>query len=135
VQMGEEVEISLVAYPGERFAGHVSRIADTVDPQTRTVKVQAEIANREGRLRPEMYGTIHHVEATAPTVVVPFAAVVQDENAALVFVESSPGRFEPRPVTLGKRAGADVRVVDGLTPGQTVAVDGVMLLEGLLKSS
>ncbi len=42
VQVGERVEINLVAYPGETFEGRVSRIADTVDPQTRTVKVQAE---------------------------------------------------------------------------------------------
>ena len=46
VQVGERVEISLVAYPGETFEGRVSRIADTVDPQTRTVKVQAEMDKR-----------------------------------------------------------------------------------------
>jgi len=41
ITAGERVEIALVAYPGEVFDGRVSRIADTVDPQTRTVKVQA----------------------------------------------------------------------------------------------
>ena len=82
VQLGEHVEINLVAYPGEIFEGKVSRIADTVDPQTRTVKVQAEVDNRHGRFRPEMYGSIHHVESTAPMTVIPFAAVVQDGNRA-----------------------------------------------------
>ncbi len=135
VQRGEEIAVSLVAYPGEVFTGHVSRIADTVDPQSRTVKVQAEMDNRDGRLRPEMYGSIHHVESTAPTTVVPVGAVVQQADASIVFVETAPGRFEPRTVTLGKRAAADVRVTNGLEPGELVAVDGVMLLQGLLKRS
>jgi cobalt-zinc-cadmium efflux system membrane fusion protein len=133
VQRGEQIEINLVAYPGEVFAGHVARIADTVDPQTRTVKVQAEMDNRDGRLRPEMYGTIHHVESTARTTVVPIGAVVQNENESVVFVETAPGRFEQRTVTLGKRAGNVVRVASGVKAGEIVAVDGVMLLKGLVK--
>ena len=133
VQRGEQVEINLVAYPGEVFVGHVARIADTVDPQTRTVKVQAELENGDGRFRPEMYGTIHHVESTAQTVVVPVGAVVQNDNESVVFVETAPGRFEQRRVTIGKRAGDVVRVVSGVTAGEIVAVDGVVLLKGLVK--
>ncbi len=133
VQTGERVEINLVAYPGEKFEGRVSRIADTVDPQTRTVKVQAEMDNREGRFRPEMYGSIHHVESTAPMTVIPYAAVVQDGNRAVVFVEQTPGQFQERTVSIGKRAGDVVRVVSGVKPGDAVVVDGVMLLKGLLK--
>jgi cobalt-zinc-cadmium efflux system membrane fusion protein len=133
VQLGERVEISLVAYPGEQFDGRVSRIADTVDPQTRTVKVQAEMDNRDGRFRPEMYGSIHHVESTATMTVIPFAAVVQDGDHAVVFVEQSPGHFQERRVSIGKRAGDVVRVVSGVKPGDSVVVDGVMLLKGLLK--
>ena len=133
VQMGERVEITLVAYPGEVFNGTVSRIADTVDPQTRTVKVQAELDNRSGRFRPEMFGSIHHVESTTAMTVVPAAAVVQDGPRALVFVETAPGRFEQRTVSVGKRAGDLVRVIDGVRAGDVVAVDGVMLLKGLLR--
>lgn len=133
VQIGERVEISLVAYPGELFEGHVSRIADTVDPQTRTVKVQAEMDNRGGRLRPEMFGSIHHIESTAPTPVLPVGAVVQGDTHAVVFVETAPGRFEERQVTIGKRAGDVVRVLGGVKPGDSVVVDGVMLLKGLVK--
>jgi membrane fusion protein, heavy metal efflux system len=133
VQAGEQVEITLVAYPGESFHGRVSRIADTVDPQTRSVKVQAELDNRDGRLRPEMYGSIHHIESTAQTMVVPVSAVVQSDSHSVVFVETAPGRFEQRGVTLGKRAGDVVRVVSGVKPGDRIATDGVMLLEGLVK--
>jgi membrane fusion protein, heavy metal efflux system len=133
VQRGEQIEINLVAYPGHTFVGHVARIADTVDPQTRTVKVHAEMDNRDGRLRPEMYGTIHHVESTAKTAVVPIGAVVQNESESVLFVETAPGRFEQRRVTLGKRAGSVVRIASGVVAGEVVAVDGVMLLKSLVR--
>jgi membrane fusion protein, heavy metal efflux system len=133
VQLGEQIDINLLAYPGEVFAAHVARIADTVDPQTRTVRVQAQVDNSDGRLRPEMYGTIHHVESTARTVVVPVGAVVQDEDDSVVFVAAAPGRFEQRRVKPGKRAGDVVRITAGVAEGDVIAVDGVMLLKGLLK--
>jgi cobalt-zinc-cadmium efflux system membrane fusion protein len=133
VQVGERVEITLVAYPGESFEGRVSRIADTVDPQTRTVKVQAELENRGGRFRPEMFGSIHHVESTATIAVIPAAAVVQEGDRAVVFVEQAPGHFEERRVSVGKSAGDLVRVLSGVTPGESIVVDGVMLLKGLVK--
>jgi cobalt-zinc-cadmium efflux system membrane fusion protein len=135
VQVGERVEIGLVAYPGEVFVGRVSRVSDTVDPQTRTVKVQAELENRGGRLRPEMFGSIHHIEATARVPVVPAGAVIHNGDQASLFVETAPGRFEQRKVTLGPPAGDVVRIVDGVSPGDSVVVDGAMLLQGMLRPS
>jgi cobalt-zinc-cadmium efflux system membrane fusion protein len=135
VQVGERVEIGLVAYPGEVFEGRVARVADTVDPQTRTVKVQAELNNPKGRLRPEMFGNIHHIEGTARTPVVPAGAVIHTGDQATLFVETAPGRFESRKVTLGPPAGDVVRVVAGVSPGDSVVVDGAMLLQGMLRPS
>src|SRR5262245_51363242 len=99
VQVGERVEISLVAYPGETFEGRVMRIADTVDPQTRTVKVRAEIQNPQGRFRPEMFGSIHHIESTKTVPILPAGAVIQGDAHSLVFVEQSPGQFQQTEVT------------------------------------
>jgi cobalt-zinc-cadmium efflux system membrane fusion protein len=135
VQIGERVDISLLAYPGETFTGHVSRIADTVDPQTRTVKVHAEMKNPDGRFRPEMYGRIHHIESTAQTIVVPAGAVLERDTGSVVFVETSPGVFAQRRVTLGARVGDLVRVKSGVEIGDTVVVDGVMLLKNLVKAT
>jgi cobalt-zinc-cadmium efflux system membrane fusion protein len=131
IQPGERVQIELIAYPGEVFTGRVSRIADTVDPQTRSIKVQAEVDNHDNRLRPEMFASIHHIESTARTVVVPSGAVVQSAGRAFVYVQTAPGRFERRDVTLGRPAGDVVRVLSGVQNGEIVAVDGVMLLKGL----
>ena len=133
VQVGERVEVNLVAYPGEVFDGRVARLADVVDPQTRTVKVHAELLNPHGRFRPEMFGSIHHIESTRTMAVIPSAAVVHSGDRTIVFIERAPGHFEERVVTLGKPSGTDVRVLSGVAPGDSVVVDGVMLLQGLTK--
>jgi cobalt-zinc-cadmium efflux system membrane fusion protein len=133
IQLREKVEIRLVAYPDEVFEGQVRQIADTVDPQTRTVKVHAEMDNRLGRFRPEMFGSIHHIEATTTMPVVPASAVIEGDGRATVFVESAPGTFRERRVVVGKKAGEQIRVVSGLKAGETVVVDGAMLLSGLMK--
>ncbi len=130
IQPGGRVEINLVAYPGETFEGRVMRIADTVDPQTRTVKVRAEMKNPLGRLRPEMFGSIHHIESTTTVPVLPAGAVIQGETQSLVFIEQSPGRFQQTEVKIGKQLGDRVPVLAGLEAGTRVVVDGAMLLKG-----
>jgi cobalt-zinc-cadmium efflux system membrane fusion protein len=135
IQTGERVEINLVAYPGETFDGRVARLADVVDPQTRTVKVQTEMANPHGRFRPEMYGSIHHIESTVRMAVIPAAAVVRTGDRTVVFVERAPGHFEERVVTVGKPTGTSVRVMSGVKAGDSIVVDGAMLLLGLVKPS
>lgn len=130
IQVGERVAINLVAYPGETLEGKVMRIADGVDPQTRTVKVRAEMQNPNGRFRPEMFGSIHHIEATRQLPIVPAGAVIEGDGHSLVFVEQSPGQFRPTEVTVGKRTKDQVPVLAGLQAGERVVVDGAMLLRG-----
>lgn len=129
VQVGERIDVSLSAYPGETFRGRVMRISDTVDPQTRTIKVRAEMDNRGERFRPEMFGSIRHVEAMRAMPVVPPGAVVQGDGRNAVFVEEAPGRFRKVEVKVGPRAGGLLPVLAGLKPGDRVVVDGAMLLQ------
>lgn len=129
IRPGERVEIELAAYPGEVFHGRVTRIADTVDPQTRTVRVQAELENRAGRLRPEMFGNIRHAHGSRTLPSVPVSAVVQGENGASVFVAKAAGEFERVPVRTGETRGGSVPILSGLQAGQRVVVDGAVLLD------
>jgi len=131
IQRGEKVEAEFAAYPGERFNGRVTQIADTVDPQTRTIQVRAEMVNADGRLRPEMFCRIRHVDSLRDLPVVPASAIVQGNNQNIVYVETAPGTFRPTPVRLDGRAGDRVGVVEGLQAGDRIAVDGVMLLHGM----
>jgi cobalt-zinc-cadmium efflux system membrane fusion protein len=129
VEVGERVDITLAAYPTEVFRGRVTRIADTVDPQTRTVKVRAELDNPHGRFRPEMFGSIRHTEGTRSLPVIPAGAVIQAEGHSSVFVEAAPGKFRQTEVTLDQRTGDMVGVLSGLKTGDRIVVDGAMLLK------
>ncbi|MCX6599478.1 MAG: efflux RND transporter periplasmic adaptor subunit [Acidobacteria bacterium] len=129
VKLGEAVQIDLAAYPGEKFRGRVKQIADTVDPQTRTIKVRAEMDNPAGRLRPEMFGQIRHVEALENKPVVPASAVIEADNRRLVWRETAPGQFQRTAVTLGGRIGDRVAIQSGLKAGDRIVIDGVMLLQ------
>ena len=128
VKKGEPVKIELAAYPGEAFRGRVAQIGDTVDAQTRTVKVRAELANPDGRLKPEMFGTVQLAEQTESRPTVPAGAIIATEGKALVWRETGKGVFEKAAVTAGVQVGGRVAILAGLRPDDRVVVDGVMLL-------
>jgi len=128
ITLGERVQIELAAYPGRVFTGRVRRIADTLDPQTRTVKVQAELDNPDGRLRPEMFGRIRHSHGSALVPLAPAAAILESSGAPAVFLERGPGRFELVPVKTGEARNGMVPVLSGLKAGDRIVVDGAILL-------
>jgi cobalt-zinc-cadmium efflux system membrane fusion protein len=128
IQVGERIDVELTAYPGETFHGRVTRIADTVDPQTRTIKVRAEMENSKGKLRPEMYGTIRHTDSMKTLPVVPVGAVLQGDGKTSVWVETARGHFQTVEVKTGERSGDILPVTSGLKTGARIVVDGAMLL-------
>jgi cobalt-zinc-cadmium efflux system membrane fusion protein len=128
IRPGIDVEVTLAAYPDETFHATVSRVADTVDPQTRTIKVRSTMSNPNGRLRPEMFGQIQYAADFQLLPVIPTSAIIHDDERTQVFVEEGRGRFRPVPVVLGNKNGEVVAVTRGLKPGDRVVVDGAMLL-------
>jgi cobalt-zinc-cadmium efflux system membrane fusion protein len=129
---GGIAELELIAYPGETFRAQVTRIADTVDKDTRTIQVSAELDNSLGRLRPEMYGRLRYRGALVPTPWVPESAVVENNGTDLVFVELSPARFQAIRVDLGKRHEGGFAILKGLKPGDRVATQGAVYLKAAL---
>ena len=128
VKEGTDVDVMLAAYPGEEFKAKVSRIADTVDPQTRTIRVRSIVANPGGRLRPEMFGQIHYASDFRELPVIPASAVVREEERTSVYRENGRGHFQSVPVVLGTRTGDSIAVTSGISPGDRIVTDGAMLL-------
>ncbi|MGE5568275.1 MAG: efflux RND transporter periplasmic adaptor subunit [Rhodospirillales bacterium] len=128
VQRGERIQCELAAYPGEVFHGRVMRIADAVDPGTRTVKVLAEIPNPSGRLKPEMFGRIRHSHGTQSAPAVRSTAILQRQGRNVVLREEAPGTFREVAVKTGPSEGAHTAVYDGLKAGDRVVVEGAVLL-------
>jgi Cu(I)/Ag(I) efflux system membrane fusion protein len=76
IRYGQQVEFTAEAYPGEVFRGTISFIDPVLDPVTRTVKLRVDVANPDGRLKPEMF-----VRAVVRTKVAA-GGMVMDENMA-----------------------------------------------------
>lgn len=127
IEVGEPVEIELVAFPGEKFQAKVVRIADAVDPDTRTIEVHAELPNPNGRFRPEMFGRVRHGHNNASLVAVPPTAIVRRDDRDVVLVEESVGRYRIRTVTTGAYTSSLV-AIDGVAAGERVVIDGAVLL-------
>lgn len=130
VKVGERFDVKLSAFPGETFSSRVARIADAVDPQTRTIEVWAELANPHGRFRPDMFGEVRHIESFARVPAVPATAVIQTQKKTIVFREIEKGKFVQTEVEVGKRSGDMLPVLAGLKPGDRVVIDGGILLRG-----
>ena len=129
VRVGARATVTLDAYPGERFAGRVIYIYPYVDEKTRTNKVRYELANRAGRLKPGMFANVEMATSAGSAVVVPVNALLDSGREQIVFVGHGDGYFEPRKVTIGRRLGDDVQILDGIKEGELVATGAAFFLD------
>ena len=128
VRPGQEVRLTVTAFPGSTFSGKVILINSVVDPETRTVKVRTEVANPDGRLKPDMFANVQIVtEMNRAAISIPQSAVLNDEGKTVVFVAEGDG-YKKRQVQAGIQNNGRVEVVDGLTAGDKVVVKGNYLL-------
>lgn len=131
-RVGGTADLELIAYPSETFRARVTRIADTVNSETRTVKVSAELENSAGRLRPEMFGRLRYAGGLVPTPWVPASAVVRIGDKDFVFVEQAPGRFLSTVVELGQPHQGGFAIAGGLKAGDRVVTQGSIYLKAAL---
>jgi cobalt-zinc-cadmium efflux system membrane fusion protein len=131
VQIGAKGSASFAALPGKTVEGTITWIGREVDAASRTVPVRLEIPNGDGVLRPGMSASVSIPigEAGGQVVAVPIAAVQRVGDAWAVFVPRGPGSFEVRPVGRGRELGGEVEILNGITPGEEVVVDGAFLLK------
>lgn len=129
VRVGLPARVMMDAYPGEELVGRTIYIYPTVDERTRTAKVRFQFANRAGRLRPGMFATVHLTGRGSAALTVPPDAVLEAGRDQVVFVALGEGRFEPRPVTVGRRMRDAVEVTRGLTEGEQVAAGAAFFLD------
>jgi cobalt-zinc-cadmium efflux system membrane fusion protein len=128
VRPGQEVKLKVTAFPESTFSGKVILINSVVDPETRTVKVRTEVANPDGRLKPDMFANVQIVtDLNRAAISIPQSAVLNDEGKTIVFVAEGNG-YQKRQVQAGIQNNDRVEIVDGLTAGDKVVVKGNYLL-------
>ena len=131
VRDGQEVKITVNAYPGQTFTGKVAFIYPTVSPETRTGKVRIVVSNPDLRLKTGMYANVALDVGVAdhPVVAVPESAVIDSGTTQAVLVARGEGTFEPREVKLGAHADGYYEIREGLAAGDRVVVSANFLID------
>ncbi len=127
VRTGQAVDIEVPAL-GARLTGKLIYVADTVNPETRTVTVRSRVNNAERQLKPAMLATMLIQAAAVERIVVPAEAVVREADADHVFVETAERTYRLTPVRLGPESGGQRPVLDGLKAGQRIVAAGAFHL-------
>lgn len=129
VTVGKDAHVEVDALPGKSFSGKVVRMAPTVDPSTRTLDAEVQIANESGELRPGMYGRGSIVLEVHPHVaVVPVQAIQLTDNKPFVFVLVGTDKVQRRAIATGADLGNALEVTSGLKEGEDVVTAGIDVL-------
>ncbi len=134
--LGQPVQVKVNAYPDHVFHGKVSKIYETVDPNTHRVTIRSEIADPHDELRPGMLANfvirVHDpVEATA----IPANGVVREADGTMTaWVTTDRHRFEQKIIKIGLRNDDRVQVLDGLRRGELVVTDNAVFLSNMLSA-
>jgi cobalt-zinc-cadmium efflux system membrane fusion protein len=127
---GAPARIIFAAIPGRTFQGSVALIGQSVDPDSRTVAVRIDLANREGLLRPGMSATAWlPVGEQGTLLAVPAAAVQRVRDRWCVFIPKDDRTFEIRPIGRGRDIAGEVEILSGVRAGEPIVVDGAFLLK------
>jgi cobalt-zinc-cadmium efflux system membrane fusion protein len=133
LRIGMPVSVSVQAYPDRTFRGRLVKLDEKLDPETRTIQARIEVPNAGGELKPEMYADAGLETASGqPALLVPETAIHELKGQQVVFVEKSPGRFEPAAIVTGRQMNGQVEVSEGLRPADRVVIRGGFMLKSQL---
>lgn len=130
VRLGANAKVAVPAYPGETFTGRVTHLGAMLDKDTRTIAARIEVANADGRLKPEMFATAT-IEAAGDkreAIALPDAAIVLLEGQPTVFVFEH-GTYEARQVEPGERLDGRTVLKSGVKAGDQVVTAGAYALK------
>jgi RND family efflux transporter MFP subunit len=128
---GVEAIIRVPEIPNRTFPGKVTRIADALQPGTRTLLTEIDVPNSDGALSAGIYCTVElHIPRKTPSLLVPAEAIIFNRDGLqLAVVEGGVAYI--RKVSVARDLGTSVEVVDGVKPGDQVILNpAVNLVEG-----
>jgi cobalt-zinc-cadmium efflux system membrane fusion protein len=126
------VEVGVLAYPGQVFAGKITRVSPAIDPLLHRLPVWAAVDNPEGLLKPEMFAHFRIISGASqgPSPAVPDRAVVYEGSSAHVWLANPANKtLALRQIKVGREIDGTVQVLDGLKPGDDVVTSGAVFID------
>jgi RND family efflux transporter MFP subunit len=132
VHVNQAATLTISHLPGRTFRGTVARMANALDPATRTMLVEVDVPNADGVLYPGIYTNVDLSGSSPnPPLVVPAAAILFRRDGAQVAIVAPDHTVHLQKVTVGRDYGDRVEILQGIAEGTTiVAVPGDAAREG-----
>jgi RND family efflux transporter MFP subunit len=126
-QTGAKATLTLDEYPGESFEGTIVRNSDSIDLASRTLNVEVDVNNPDGRIKPGAYVFVHMkvpdgAKSASRSLVIPANTLLFRSEGLRVGVVRND-RAELVPITIGRDYGSTVEVVNGLKASDQVIVN------------
>jgi len=121
---GTTAQLTLTEFPGQTFNGKLVRTAKAIDPASRTLLVEIDVENKDGKLMPGAYAQVHlAVHGAVVPMIIPVSALIfRTEGLQVGTVEKGPNGDQAKlvHVVLGQDDGSTVQVIHGLETGSQV---------------
>ena len=136
VGAGRTVSLEVDTAPGKTYTGQVRYVSPALQTDSRTMIVEAVVANTDGALKPGSFATARIEQATnTPGILAPAAAIRTVSGTSRVFVVAD-GRAEERLITTGQAVGDLMEITTGLKAGERVATSNLtQLVDGVAVST
>ncbi|WP_263358758.1 efflux RND transporter periplasmic adaptor subunit [Acidicapsa ligni] len=123
IKKGETIDLTLVEHPGQVTHGKLVRTADAIDPVSRTLLVEIDVDNRDGKLLAGSLAQVHfNVNPVGNAFVLPVSALIfRNQGLQVGIVKGDTAHTVP--VTIGQDDGRTVQVITGITKDDKVIQD------------
>jgi cobalt-zinc-cadmium resistance protein CzcA len=130
INLGDEAEVTVDSLPQQPFPAKIIFIGASVDPQTRTMAVRANVNNPQIKLKPGMFARIKIEVGKLATLIIPKSCILTKGDKTFVYVAKGPSTFEERDIVSGDDDGSSIEIKKGLKDGEQVVSKGVFGLFG-----
>ncbi len=126
---GDRAQVTVDAYPGRKFKGHIDQILPDVDLTTRTVRVRLVFSNPGVVLKPGMFVDVKMSAPMGRQLVIPASGVLQAGRRQIAFIDHGQGSLEPREIETGTRTDDSIVVLKGLKAGDRIVSSANFLVD------
>jgi RND family efflux transporter MFP subunit len=124
ISVGQTVALGFREVPGRTFPGTVVRTAGALDPATRTLRTEVQVANETGELIPGLYAEVRfQVRREHPPVTVPARALILRSAGPQIATVDGENRVTLRSVAIGRDFGKTIEIISGVEPGARIIVN------------
>jgi len=121
IRVGQTATLATPELPERKFSGAVTRTSNAMDPSSRTLLVEVQVPNPEGKLLPGMYVDVDlHIPRRDPPLLLPSDTLLVRPEGTLVAALDSKDRVHFQPVVVGRDFGSQIEILSGLSNGQRV---------------